>query len=78
MPKLGIDDSRPASARSSPRSVCRVGMRNAAPLMKTLAHSVAVSAIASIDQRRSVLIDVDGHAPSSHSRLSMLNQYLIY
>ena len=54
MPKLGIDDIRPALARSSPRSVCRVGMRKATPLMNTFAHKVAVSAIASIDQRRTV------------------------
>ena len=63
MPKLGIDDSRPALARSSPRSVCSVGMRNAAPLMNTFAHNVAVNAITSIDQRRSGADRFDGHAP---------------
>ena len=78
MPKLGIDDSRPALARSSPRSVCRVGMRNAAPLMNTFAHSVAVNAMTSIDQRRSVLIDSTDMCPSSHSDLSILNRLLIY
>ena len=73
MPKLGIDDSRPALARSRPRSVCSVGMRNAAPLMKTFANNVAVNAITSIDQRRSVLIDSTDMPPWSHSHLSMLN-----
>ena len=63
MPKLGMDDSRPADARSSPRSACSVGMRNAAPLMNTLAHSVAASAMTSIDQRRAVLIDSMVTAP---------------
>ena len=75
MPKLGIDDSRPALARSSPRSVCSVGMRNAAPLMNTFAHSVAVSAMTSIDQRRTVLIVSTDMRPSSHSRLSILNRH---
>src|SRR6478609_7706755 len=54
MPRLGIDDSRPALARSSPRSMCSVGIRNAAPLMNTFANIVVVNAIASIDQRRTV------------------------
>ncbi len=54
MPKLGIDDSKPALARSSPRSVCSVGIRNAAPLMNTFANNVAVNAITSMDQRRMV------------------------
>ena len=54
MPKLGIDDSRPALARSSPRSMCSVGIRNAAPLMNTFANNVVVNAITSIDQRRTV------------------------
>ena len=76
MPKLGIDDSRPALARSRPRSVCSVGMRNAAPLMNTFAHSVAVNAITSIDQRRRVLIDSTDMPPSSHSCLTILNQHL--
>jgi hypothetical protein len=74
MPKLGIDDSRPACARSRPRSVCSVGMRKAAPLMKTFAHSVAVSAMTNIDQRRTELIDSMDTRPSSHSNLTMLNQ----
>src|SRR5215207_9059827 len=56
IPKLGIDDNRAAAARSRPRSVCKVGIRNAAPLMNTLANRVAVSAMTSIDQRRTVLI----------------------
>jgi hypothetical protein len=54
MPKLGSDDIRPASARSSPSSACKVGIRKATPLMKTLAHRVAVNAIASMDHRRTV------------------------
>src|ERR1700687_5037451 len=77
MPKLGIDDSRPALARSRPRSLCNVGMRNAAPLMNTLANSVAVSAIASIDQRRAVPIAISDIGPSFHSDLIMLNRHLI-
>ena len=48
-------------------------MRNAAPLMKTFAHSVAVNAMTSIDQRRSVLIVSTDMRPSSHSDLSILN-----
>ena len=42
-------------------------MRKAAPLMNTFAHSVAVSAITSIDQRRTVLIDSTDTVPWSHS-----------
>src|SRR5215218_1207272 len=75
-PKLGIDDSRPASARSSPRSLCSIGMRNAAPLMNTLALVVAVSAMTSIDQRRAVLIASADIAPYSHGYLIYLNMYL--
>ena len=48
-------------------------MRKAAPLMNTLAHSVAVSAMASIDQRRSVLIDSTDTPPIVACRLTMLN-----
>ena len=45
-------------------------MRNAAPLMNTLANIVADSAIASIDQRRAVLMDstVIGHGRTAISR----------
>ena len=78
MPKLGIDDSSPAVARSRWRSVCSVGMRNAAPLMKTFAHSVAVNAITSIDQRRMRADGLHGHAsivaqPSQHIELAIPN-----
>jgi hypothetical protein len=48
-------------------------MRKAAPLMKTFAHSVAVSAMTNIDQRRTVLIDSTDTRPWSHSHLTMLN-----
>ena len=75
MPKLGIDDSRPALARSRPRSVCSVGMRKAAPLMKTFAHSVALSAMTNIDQRRTVLIVPMDTRLWSHRHLRMLNHY---
>jgi hypothetical protein len=51
-------------------------MRNAAPLMNTLAQVVAVSAIANIDQRRNVLIDETGMGASCHGCLKMLNLYL--
>ena len=74
MPKLGIDDRSPACARSSPRSVCNVGMRKAAPLMNTFENSVVLSAMASIDQRRTVLIVSMDTRISSHSDLKMLNQ----
>ena len=56
MPKLGIAEISPARARSRPMVLCRVGMRKATPLMKTLADSVANNAMTSIDQRRAVLI----------------------
>ena len=52
MPNLGIAEIKPALARSRPKSVCSVGIRNATPLMKTLANRVANRAMASIDQRR--------------------------
>ena len=52
-------------------------MRNAAPLMNTFAHNVAVNAITSIDQRRSVLIDSTDMPPSWHSDLSILNHHLV-
>src|SRR5437762_305143 len=66
-PKLGIEDRRPALARSRPRSACRVGMRNAAPLMNTLAHVVEVSAMTSMDQRRAVPIDEIVMSASCHA-----------
>ena len=56
MPKAGMADTSPARARSSPRSLCRVGIRKAALWVKTLADSVANNPITSIDQRRRVLI----------------------
>jgi hypothetical protein len=76
MPKLGIADIRPASARSSPRSLCSVGMRNATPLMNTLAHIVEVSASTSMDQRRAVPIAVV-MAPSCHGTSHILNCHSI-
>ena len=68
MPRLGMDDTSPAVARSRWRSVCSVGMRNAAPLMKTFAHSVAVNAITSIDHRRIVPM-VSTDMPETHPPL---------
>ena len=50
-------------------------MRKAAPLMKTFAHSVAVSAMTNIDQRRTELIDSMDTHPSSHGHLTMLNPH---
>jgi hypothetical protein len=44
-------------------------MRKAAPLMKTFAHSVALSAMTNIDHRRTELIDWLGMWISSHSDL---------
>ncbi len=75
MPKLGSDDISPAWARSRPRSVCSVGIMKATPLMKTLAHRVAVNAIANIDHRRTVPIDVVVMPPWSQSHLTMSNLY---
>jgi hypothetical protein len=53
-------------------------MRNAAPLMKTLENSVAVSAMTNIDQRRTELIDSTDTRPWSHTHLRVLNVYFIY
>ncbi len=50
-------------------------MRNAAPLMNTLAHVVAVSAIANIDQRRNVLIEETDMSASFHGCPKILNFY---
>jgi len=55
-----------------------VGIRKATPLMNTLAHSVAASAITSIDQRLRLLIDETDTPTSSHIHLMMLNVILIY
>jgi hypothetical protein len=77
MPKLAIADSRPAAAKSSPRRLCRVGIRNAAPLMNTLANDVDASAMASIDQRRAELIVRPYTVTSWHSCLKMLNRRLM-
>ena len=55
MPNLGIAEIKAACARSRPKSACKVGIRKATPLMKTLANSVANNAMANIDQRRAVL-----------------------
>lgn len=52
MPKLGIAESRAASDRLMPRTSLSAGIRKAMPLMKTVAHNVAMSATASSDQRR--------------------------
>ena len=51
-------------------------MRNAAPLMNTLALVVAVSAMTSIDQRRAVLIVSADMSQCSHDHLICLNMYL--
>ena len=53
-----------------PRSACSVGIRKAAPLMKTFEHSVAVSAMTNIDQRRTELID----AWTRHHRRTAISQ----
>jgi len=58
--------------------VCSVGMRKAAPLMKTFAHSVALSAMTNIDQRRTELIVSMDTRPSSHNCLRMLNRHSIF
>src|SRR5579884_2426545 len=63
MPRLGIDESSPASAKLIPRSASSAGIRNAMPLMKAVAHNVAASEIASRDQRRVALIDAVGTSP---------------
>ncbi len=59
-----------------PSSVCRVGIRKATPLMKTLADSVANNAMTSIDHRRAVLIVSTATRSSSHADLTMLNSFL--
>src|ERR1700761_5172267 len=56
MPKLGIDDSNPASARGVPWSSSRAGIRKATPLMKMNALAVTRSETTTIDQRRPTLI----------------------
>src|ERR1700759_2838652 len=56
MPKLGIDDNNPASARGVPWSSSSAGIRKATPLMKTNALAVTRSETTTIDQRRPVLI----------------------
>src|ERR1700733_7394360 len=57
MPKLGSDASRPPSARPVVCRACSIGIKNATPLMKTLAHNVAPNETPSITHRRRVLID---------------------
>ena len=57
IPNAGIADTRPARARSTPGSERSVGIRKAAPLMNTLAHSVANKPTASIHQRRGVPVE---------------------
>ena len=75
MPKLGIDDSKPASASGVPRSSSRAGIRKATPLMKTNALAVTTSETTTIDQRRPVLsptvpVGSVGINPCSHSDVS--------
>ena len=77
IPMLGIDDISPACARSSPFRACSVGIRNAAPLMNTLANIVDDNAIASINQRRVVLMLLTSTDPWWHIDLKMLNTVLI-
>ncbi len=55
MPKLGIDDSSPASSSGVPRSSSKAGIRKATPLMKMNALAVTSSETTTIDQRRPAL-----------------------
>jgi len=75
MPKLGIDDSKPASASGVPRSSSNAGIRKATPLMKTNTLAVTTSETMTIDQRRPVLrltvpVGSVGIDPCSHSDAS--------
>ena len=75
MPKLGIDDSKPASASGVPRSSSRAGIRNATPLMNTNALAVTTNETTTIAQRRAVLgptvlVGSVGINPCSHSHVS--------
>lgn len=78
-PKLGMAASSPAAARSTPCSLRSVGMRKAAPLMNTLAHVVAVSAITSIDHRRAVPMDavpMTAIVPRESQDIELTSQYM--
>ncbi|SKV39209.1 Uncharacterised protein [Mycobacteroides abscessus subsp. massiliense] len=80
IPKLGIADSSPALARSRPRSVCKAGMRNATPLMKTLAAAVDPREMASIAQRRAVPTSstrtMSAMVPHLSQIVELLSQYM--
>ncbi len=74
MPKLGIEDSKPASASGVPRSSSIAGIRKATPLMNTNALAVTTNETTTIDQRRPVLIPTVpfgsvGIDPCSHSHV---------
>src|ERR1700744_6065171 len=74
MPKLGIDDSNPASANGVPSSSSSAGIRKATPLMKMNALAVTRSEKTTIDQRRPALIPAVpvgsvGIDPCSHSHV---------
>src|SRR6201985_2023789 len=74
MPKLGIDDSNPASANGVPWSSSSAGIRKATPLMKMNALAVTRSETTTIDQRRPALIPTVpvgsvGIDPCSHSHV---------
>src|ERR1700761_8170756 len=74
MPKLGIDDSNPASANGVPWSSSSAGIRKATPLMKVNALAVTRSETTTIDQRRPVLtptvpLGSVGIDPCSHSHV---------
>ena len=56
MPRLGMAVHRAPSASPIWRSAFNAGIRKTTPLMKTVAHNVAVSDTVSIDQRLVVLI----------------------
>ena len=66
MPRAGIDVIRPALARST-RTRVHCGDQKRHTIGERLADVVANTAIASIDQRRDVLIDSTAMPISSHS-----------
>jgi hypothetical protein len=65
IPRFGIDASRAASTKLAWCFPTSAGIKKAAPLMKTLAHSVAACETPSMDQRRAVLADATSIATSS-------------
>ena len=72
MPTVGIATTNPAVASPSPRSSCRAGMRNAAPLMKTAPAVCASIPSTSMNHRRvSPILDSCFVALIPASRLTM-------